>query len=90
MELQFEIDEYANEAVYKSTSIADSTLKKKHNSVAYHKIRECSAASISVLHKEDVGSNLAVILAKCLSADERKYLIERIMMSDKVKSYATK
>ena len=50
-----------NEAVYKSTSIADSILKKKHNSVAYHKIRECKAANILVVHKEETGSNLADI-----------------------------
>ena len=41
-----------NEAVYKSTSYADLTLKKKHNSVAYHKIRESTAAGILVVHKE--------------------------------------
>ena len=38
-----------NEAVNKCTSIADSTLKEKHNSVAYHKIRECTAAGILVV-----------------------------------------
>ena len=48
-----------NEAVYKSTSFADSTLKKKHNSVAYHKVRECTAAGILIVHKQDTGSNLA-------------------------------
>ena len=79
-----------NEAVYKSTSIADFMLKKKHNSVAYHKIWECTAAGILVVHKEDTGSNLADILTKCLSAEKRKYLIERIMTDDKVKSYDTK
>ena len=78
------IDGYANvfcdnEAVYKSTSFADSTLKKKHNSVAYHKIRECTAAGILVVHKEDTGSNLADILTKSLPPDKRLYLIERIM-----------
>ena len=76
--------------MYKSTSIAESTLKKKHNSVAYHKIRECTAAGILVVHKEDTGSNLADILTKSLSPEKRLYLIERIMTDDKVKSYATK
>ena len=89
------IDGYANvfcdnEAVYESMSIADYTLKKKHNSVAYHKVRECTAAGILVVHKEDTGSNLADILPKSLSPDKRMYLIERIMTDDKVKSYATK
>ena len=89
------IDGYANvfcdnEAVYKSTSVAELTLKKKHNSVAYHKIRECTAAGILVVHKEDMGSNLADSLTKSLSPDKRKYFIERIMTDDKVRSYATK
>ena len=79
-----------NEAVFKCTSIADSTLKKKHNSVAYHKIQECTVARILVVHKEDTGLNLADILTKCLSVEKRKYLIERIMTDDKVKSYAAK
>ena len=76
-----------NEADYRSTSNADLTLKKKYNSVAYHKIREYTAAGILVVHKEDTGSHLADILMKCLSAD--KYLIERIMTDNKVKPYAT-
>ena len=89
------IDGYANvfcnnEAVYKSTSFAESTLKKKHNSVAYHKVRECTAAGILVVHKEDTGSNLADILIKSLLRDKRKYFIEQIMTDDKVRSYATK
>ena len=89
------IDGYANvfcdnEAVYKSTSFVDSTLKKKRNSVAYHEIRECTAAGILVVHKEDTGSNLADILTKSFSPEKRLYLIEIIMTDDKVKSYATK
>ena len=35
-----------NEAIYKNTSFADSMLKKKHNSGAHHKVRECTAAVI--------------------------------------------
>ena len=68
------IDAYANvfcdnEAVDKSTSLAKSMLKKKHNSVAYNKIQECTAAGILVVHKEDTGSNLADILTKSLLPD---------------------
>jgi hypothetical protein len=33
-----------NEAVYKSTLIPESTLKKKHHSIAYHQCREAVAA----------------------------------------------
>ena len=43
-----------------------------------------------MVHKEITGSNLAGILIKCLTRDKRKYLIERMMTNDKVKSYAMK
>ena len=33
-----------NEAVTKNASIPESTLKKKHNSIAYHQAREAVAA----------------------------------------------
>ena len=75
-----------NEAVYMNASIAESTLKKKHNSVAFHKVRECTAASILIVHKEETGSNLADLFTKSLPKDRRVYLIERIMTDDKVKS----
>ena len=73
-----------NEAVYKNTSYASSTLKKKHNSVAYHRIRECVAAGICYIIKEDTGSNLADILTKILPPNKRKFLRERIMVNAKV------
>ena len=43
-----------------------------------------------MVHKEDTGSNLVDILTKRSTADKRKYFIERIILDDKVKSYATK
>ena len=59
--------------------------------MAYHRVRECTITGILVVHdKEDTGSNLANILTKCLSPERRKYLNERIMIDDKVKSYMTK
>lgn len=85
------IDDYANvfcdnEAVYKNASFASSTLKKKHNSVAYHKVRESVAARVLLIHKEDSGSNLADILTKNLPKHLRVYLRERIMYTGKVNS----
>ena len=75
-----------NEAVYKNATHSDSTLKKKHNSIAYHKVRESVAAEIIIVIKEDSGSNLADILTKSLSPNKRKYLRERIMIDEKVRS----
>lgn len=74
-----------NEAVYKNSSIAASTLKKKHNSIAYHKVRECVACGVLIVYKEESGSNLADILTKCLAKAQRIYLRERIMYNEKVK-----
>ena len=73
-----------NEAVFKNSSIASSTLKRKHNSIAYHRVRESVAAGIVEIHKEDGNSNLADILTKPLNAVKRKYLRERIMVDVKI------
>ncbi len=56
-----------NKAVYKNASFAESTLKKKHNSIAFHKVRECTAVSVLIVHKEEMGSNLADLFNKGLS-----------------------
>ena len=72
-----------NEVVYKNTLFAASTLKKKHNSVAYHPIRKCVAAGIYYIIKDDTGSNLADILTKTLAPNKRKFLREIIMVNAK-------
>ncbi|GFH61944.1 pol protein [Chaetoceros tenuissimus] len=68
-----------NEAVYKNSSIAHSTLKKKHNSICFHRVRECVAAGIQVVHKVDTADNLSDILTKSLPAHIRKNLRSLIM-----------
>ena len=65
---------YHNEAVYKNSSIAHSTLKKKHNSICFHRVRECVAAGIQVAHKVNSTDNLSDILTKSLPATKRKIL----------------
>ena len=55
-----------NEAVYKSTSNPEATLKKKHNAIAcHHKARESIAAGILQIAKEDGKTNIADILTNC-------------------------
>ena len=44
----------------------ESTLKKKHNDIAYHRIREAEEASVARTTHEDGATNLADILTKCL------------------------
>ena len=71
-----------NEAVYKNTAFAESTLKKKHNSICYHKVRESVAAGILVVYKVDTDYNLSDILTKSLPAPKRVKLRERIMFCE--------
>ena len=48
-----------NQGVVKNTSIPESTLNKKHNSINYHGVREAVAAGILRVGKEDTACNLA-------------------------------
>ena len=72
-----------NEAVYKNSSLAESQLKRKHQSICYHTVRECVAAGIMVVHWVDSKYNLADILTKSLPASSRIFLRSHIMYTDK-------
>ena len=74
-----------NEAVYNSSSFPESVLKRKHNSVAYHKVRSEVANGTIVVYKEDSDTNLADLLTKVSHSDERrKFLRSRIMYDIKI------
>jgi len=76
-----------NEAVYKNSSDPASTLRRRHQSIAYHTCREAVASGLVLIYKEDGDTNLSDILTKStLSRDRRKFLRERIMVYGKVKS----
>ena len=76
-----------NEAVYRNISDPTSTLKKRHQSVAYHLCREAVASGAALIYKEDKDTNLADILTKStLTREKRKFLRERTMVHGKVKS----
>jgi len=68
-----------NEAVYKNVTFAESCLKKKHNSICFHRVRQCVAAGILAVHKVDTKFNLSDILTKSLPGPLRKFVRERIM-----------
>jgi hypothetical protein len=55
-----------NEVVMKKSIFPKSTLKKKHNSIEYHKAIEPVAAGTIRVTKEDGKTNLADILTKLL------------------------
>jgi len=67
-----------NDAVVKTTSSADATLKKKHCSVAYHRIRESVSAGIIIILYESTSTNLANLLTKSLNCVTRRELMSGI------------
>ena len=66
-----------NEAVYQNTTVPESTLNKKHRSIAYHRCREASAAGTVCIAKEGTLTNLADLFTKIMSAMRREELLER-------------
>jgi hypothetical protein len=55
---------------------AESTLKKKHNSIAYHRTREAVAAGTIQVTKEDGKTNLADVLTKLLPQATKDFLCD--------------
>ena len=66
-----------NEAVFKNTTIPESTLKKKHNSICYHHCRESVAAWVMRVAKEGMLSNLADLFTKPLMQSVREGSLDR-------------
>ena len=68
-----------NESVVKNVTRPESSCKKKHNLVAYHKSRESIAARIIRVAKESGATNLADILTKLLTGSALRDACSRIM-----------
>jgi len=66
-----------NEAVYKNTVLPESTLKKKHHSIAYHRCREAVAAGAIRVAKQGTNKNLADLFTKTLTGERRQFLLDR-------------
>ena len=66
-----------NEAVFKNTSIPDSTLKKKRTSICYHWAREAVATCMMQVAKEGTATNLADLFTKPLTDSRRVFLLDR-------------
>jgi hypothetical protein len=66
-------------SVYKNASIAESQLKRKHDAICCHKVREGITASIMILHKVDTRENLADLLTKHLPWSSKSHLLYNIM-----------
>ena len=70
-----------NQGVVKNTSIPESTLSKRHNSINYHTVRESAAAGILRVGKEDGETNLSVAFTKVLGRMKRYQLFSKITYS---------
>jgi Reverse transcriptase (RNA-dependent DNA polymerase) len=66
-----------NEAVYKNTSLPESTLKKKHHAIAYHRCREAVAAETVRVAKEGTQTNLSDLFTKLLPQSRREELLDK-------------
>ena len=66
-----------NDAVCKNTTSPDSTLKKKHHSIAYHRCREAVAAGTIRIAKEDTKTNLSDLFTKILPPPRREELLDK-------------
>jgi len=66
-----------NEAVYRNTVLPESTLNKKHHSIAYHRCREAVAANTISVAKEGTLNNLADLFTKLMSATRRAFLLSK-------------
>ena len=68
-----------NGSVVVNCTKPESTLKKKHNSIAYHKVRESVAQGTIRIAKENGDTNLADVLTKPLAGPRLKELIQYIL-----------
>ena len=68
-----------NESVVKSTTHPESTLKKKHVAINYHRCREAQAAGHCIMTWIDGKDNLANALTKVTVGERRRYLFSRIL-----------
>jgi hypothetical protein len=68
-----------NMSVVKNSSVPESVLKKKSNSIAYHFVRESVAARIVRVAYEESGNNKADMLTKLQSGPERRRIADTIL-----------
>jgi hypothetical protein len=66
-----------NKAVTKNTTLPESTLKKKHHSIAYHGCREAVAAKTVKVAKEDTSTNISDLFTKLLPQPRHEDLLDR-------------
>jgi hypothetical protein len=68
-----------NQSVVVNATKPESVLKKKHNAIAYHRVREAQAAGYLRFAHEPGETNLADILTKPLPGPRKRELSQKIM-----------
>ena len=68
-----------NDSVVKSSTYPESSLKRKHCSIAYNKVREAVAAGKLLIYYESTSTNLADLFTKVLSHAKRLPLVQAIL-----------
>ena len=68
-----------NKSVLSNSSIRESVLKKKSNSVAYNFVREGSASDERRVAYVKTHENIADLLTKPLGGEKRKTFIRRLL-----------
>ena len=68
-----------NSSVIKNVTLPESTLHKRHNSIAYHKCREeCAAGAARVAH-EPGKENCSDGLTKCLAGTQFRKFAQSVL-----------
>ena len=73
-------------SVIQNTSLPSSQLKKKHNAVAYHRIRECVANGIIKLGHVSSEDNLADLCTKPLNGPKLHGIMKKLNQHDRLNS----
>jgi hypothetical protein len=68
-----------NQSVVLNSTIPSSTLKRKHNSIAYHRVRESIAESMIRIAKVHSKKNLADMFTKPLPAVDLWTLVRKVL-----------
>ena len=68
---------YDNGSVCANATKPESTLTKKHHSIAHHRTREAVAAGTVRVSKEHASTNLADVFTKTMAAPKREDMLDR-------------
>ena len=68
-----------NKSVILNSTLPSSILKKKHNAIAYHRVREAIAGKIIQFHHVASQNNLADVLTKPLPSQTFHPLIKPVL-----------